>query len=359
MGDDSELWQAISGRDKAYDGRFVFAVRTTGIYCKPSCAARRPKPANVLFFTTATEAEEAGFRACKRCQPERTVHSESQLGLMQRICEYLAEPCERIPTLAELAARFHLSPYHLQRTFKRLVGVTPRRYAEAQRLARLKDGLQHGQPVAEAQYAAGYASSSALYTRATFHLGMTPATYQRGGALLISYTTVPSSLGWLLLAATERGLCAVKLGDAPEFLAEDLRREFPAAELERADERFQPWTAEVLAYLNGSPSHFDLPLDIRATAFQLRVWQALQAIPAGSTRTYGQVAAAIGQPKAARAVARACASNAVALVIPCHRVIRADGDLGGYRWGIERKCQLLQQEAQTEAALESAMSAQL
>lgn len=351
MGDDSEFWQAVIKRDKAYDGRLIFAVRTTGIYCKPSCAARRPKRANVLFFATAAQAEEAGFRACKRCQPERAAPAEPQLVLMQRICEHLAEPFEYIPTLPDLAARFHLSPYHLQRTFKRLVGVTPRQYAAAQRLARLKDGLQRGQKVVDAQYAAGYASSSALYTRDEAHLGMTPAAYRRGGALAIAYTTVSSPLGWLLLAATECGLCAVKLGDAPERLTDDLQHEFPAAELERADERFQPWVSEVLAYLDGSESHFDLPLDIRATAFQQRVWQVLQAIPAGSTCTYGQVAAAIGQPTAARAVAHACASNPVALVIPCHRVLRADGDLGGYRWGIERKRRLLQQEKRGEASV--------
>jgi AraC family transcriptional regulator, regulatory protein of adaptative response / methylated-DNA-[protein]-cysteine methyltransferase len=356
---DDEFWQAVISRDKGYDRSFVFAVRTTGIYCKPSCPARRPKQENVTYYTSADLAEAAGFRPCRRCQPDRTVPLEPQLELVQRVCEYLSEATEQVPTLESLAARFHLSSFHLQRTFKRLVGVTPRQYASAQRLERLKNGLQRGLPVSDAQYAAGYGSSSALYTRAVAQLGMTPGAYGRGGTAVIKYHTVSSPLGWLLLAATEHGLCAVKLGDAPEPLVQDLRREFPQAELKPEAERFQPWTAEVLDYLRGNPSHLELPLDIRATAFQMRVWQALRTIPSGSTRTYSQVAAMIGQPTAVRAVANACASNPVALVVPCHRVIRTDGGLGGYRWGIERKRRLLEQEAQDEGVSASIISAQL
>jgi AraC family transcriptional regulator of adaptative response/methylated-DNA-[protein]-cysteine methyltransferase len=359
MPSDDEFWQAIMARDKASDGTFVFGVTTTGIYCKPSCPARRPGRSNVLYFPNSTQAAGAGFRPCKRCQPERVTRVIPQLDLVQQICAYLSAPLEQIPTLGDLSTRFHLSPYHLQRIFKSAVGISPRQYASAERLERLKNGLQNGQPVADAQYAAGYGSSSALYTRAVSHLGMTPSTYRRGGALAIRYTTVLSPLGWLLLAATDYGICAVKLGDTPETLTDDLRIEFPAAKLERNDTGFQPWVEQVLVYLEGKHSHLDLPLDIRATAFQQRVWQALQAIPIGSTRTYSQVAQAIGQPAAVRAVANACAHNPAALVIPCHRVIRTDGGLAGYRWGIERKRQVLDQEARTAGISASEMSAQL
>ena len=252
---------------------------------------------------------------------------------------------DRIPSLDELAQEFHLSSYHLQRTFKRIVGVTPRQYAEAQRLQRFKAGLKQGESVTDALYEAGYPSNSSAYTQAARQFGMTPAAYRAGGGAAIAYTVAESPLGWLLVAGTARGLCAVRLGDSPAALEMELAGEFPAAAMTRDDTGLGAPVTALMDYLHGAQPHLDLPLDVRATAFQQQVWRALQAIPVGSTRSYGEVAAAIGRPTAARAVARACATNPVALVIPCHRVIREDGDLGGYRWGLERKERLLAQEA--------------
>jgi len=265
------------------------------------------------------------------------------------VCAYLAEPHEHMPSLQELAARFSLSPAHLQRTFKRIVGVSPRQYAAEQRLARFKGELKDGPSVTEAVYSAGFQSSSTAYTDATDQLGMTPGQYRRGGATRVGYTVAPCGLGQLLLAATERGICAVRLGDSEDELAQTLAAEFPAANLQRVGAELNGWLADLLAYVDGQQAHLDLPLDVRATAFQRRVWEALRAIPYGSTRSYSDVAAAIGQPTAVRAVARACATNPAALVIPCHRVIRSDGELGGYRWGLARKRALLAQEAQHAA----------
>lgn len=270
----------------------------------------------------------------------------THLELVQQICRALAEPDETLPTLADLSARFHMSPYHLQRVFKRIVGVTPRQYADACRMQRLKTHLQEGTPVTHALYEAGFASSSSLYDLAAAQLGMTPAVYQQGGlATQISYTIVPCELGFLLVGATERGICAVRLGDTPEALERDLTAEFASARLERNDSGMREWVEALLEYLRGEHPSLDLPLDVRATAFQRRVWEELRTIPYGETRSYGQIAAAIGQPTAARAVAQACAHNPVALVIPCHRVVREDGHLGGYRWGTARKQRLLVQEA--------------
>ena len=350
---ESEYWEAVCRRDAGYDGVFVYAVNSTGIYCRPTCPARRPRRGHVQFFGSPDEAERAGYRACRRCQPEKKTPDEPNLSLVQRICHYLAEPRDQLPTLDALAREFNLSPYHLQRTFKRIVGVTPRQYAEAQRLERFKAGLKEGESVTDALYGAGYASNSSAYTQAAQQFGMSPTAYKRGGATDITYAVAESPLGWLLVAGTAKGLCAVRLGNSPAALEAELASEFPAATLARDDAGVGAPLTALMGYLCGAAPHLDLPLDVRATAFQQQVWRALQAIPAGSTRSYSQVAATIGRPTAARAVARACASNPVALVIPCHRVIREDGGLGGYRWGLERKERLLAQEASTAAGRET------
>jgi AraC family transcriptional regulator, regulatory protein of adaptative response / methylated-DNA-[protein]-cysteine methyltransferase len=341
------MWQAVLDRDKRYDGQFVFAVRTTGVYCRPSCPARRPRRENVRFFDQPAQAEATGYRPCQRCHPAQAAPPEPNLELVQAICRVLDEQADRPPTLADLGRLFALSPFHLQRTFKRIVGVTPKQYAAAQRAERLKRHLKEKTTVTEALYEAGYSSSSHAYGEAAGQLGMPPATYRRGGqATAITFLITPCPLGYLLVAATPNGLCAVRLGDSEEELAATLAGEFPAASVRRDDGHLGPWVASLQAYLAGAQPHLDLPLDVRATAFQRRVWQALQAIPYGGTQSYSDVAQAIGQPTAARAVARACATNPVAMVVPCHRVVREDGSLSGYRWGIERKEALLALEAQ-------------
>jgi AraC family transcriptional regulator, regulatory protein of adaptative response / methylated-DNA-[protein]-cysteine methyltransferase len=341
-----EYWQAVAARDKQFDGKFVFAVNSTGIYCRPSCPSRRPQRERVRFFALPSEAEQAGFRACKRCHPDRAVRDEPHLAMIDQICQYLAQASDHTVTLDELGKHFNLSPFHLQRTFKRLVGVTPRQFADARRLERFKQHLKKSEPVTDAIYESGYQSSSRAYEGAVAQLGMTPTSYRDGGTRhSIRYSIIPSSLGWLLIGTTEKGVCAVRLGDSDEELENMLRIEFPTAKLKRDEAGLGPWVNLLCSYLNGVDSHLDLPLDIRATAFQRRVYQALQCIPYGTTRSYQEVANAIGRPRAARAVARACATNPVALVIPCHRVVRGDGGLGGYRWGVDRKRKLLEQEA--------------
>ncbi len=340
----SETWQAVVARDAAFDGTFFFAVRTTGIYCKPSCSARQPKRENVEFFSSPEEAETAGYRACLRCHPRSSNRPEPNLALMQEVCAAIAESADAL-SLNQLADRFHLSPYHLQRTFKRLVGVSPKQYATALRSQRLKTQLKNGDTVTNAIYASGYNTNSVMYGESNERLGMTPTHYrQQGKGNRIQYTVRACPLGYMLVAATERGLCAVRLGDSADALAATLRSEFAAAEITANDSMMEQSVGQILDYLVGQRPHFDLPVDVQATAFQQRVWSALQAIPYGSTRSYGDIAEAIGQPNAVRAVARACASNSVALVIPCHRVVRENGDLGGYRWGIERKKRLLEME---------------
>lgn len=344
---ETAMWQAVAIRDGQFDGEFVFAVRTTGIYCRPSCPARRPRRENVLFFERPAQAEAAGYRPCQRCHPAQTARPEPNLELVQAVCRAIDEQADRPPTLEQLGRQFGMSPFHLQRTFKRIVGVTPKQYAAAQRAERLKRHLKEKSTVTEAIYEAGYSSSSSAYVETAGQLGMTPAAYRHGGpSAAIAYTIVPCPLGKLLVAATPHGLCAVRLGDSEQELVATLAGEFPAAQMQQDEGEMSLWVASIQDYLRGAQPHLDLPLDVRATAFQRRVWQALQAIPYGSTRTYHQVAAAIGQPTAARAVARACATNPVALVVPCHRVVREDGSLSGYRWGIERKEALLALEAQ-------------
>lgn len=347
---EQEYWRALQQRDASYDGQFVYGVRSTGIYCRPSCSSRQPLPENVRFFALPDQAEQAGFRACKRCQPRLAHAPDPQLELVERICRLLADECERPPSLEELSHQFALSPFHLQRLFKRITGVSPRQYADARRVERLKAQLKSCDAVTPALYDAGYASSSSLYSQSSEQLGMTPSQYRRkGDAVMIVYTTLQTSLGQLLVAATERGLCAVRLGDDDASLVVTLHNEFAAAQIERDDTALQSDVAQIVAHLEGRQPHIELPTDVRATAFQRQVWQALRAIPYGETRSYSEVAEQIGRPTAVRAVARACASNPLALVVPCHRVIREDGSLGGYRWGMERKQQLLEQEKQLEA----------
>ncbi|HEX5759869.1 MAG TPA: bifunctional DNA-binding transcriptional regulator/O6-methylguanine-DNA methyltransferase Ada [Thermoanaerobaculia bacterium] len=343
MIDHDQAWAAVLARDAGRDGSFVYAVASTGIYCRPSCPSRRPRRPQVAFFPSPETAEAAGYRACRRCRPRDGAPAAA--AAVARACAWIeAHPDEPV-TLAALARAVGLSPAHLQRTFRRATGVTPKQFADARRLARLKTRLKKGDDVTTALYDAGYGSSSRLYERSDARLGMTPATYRRGGpGVRIRFACADSPVGRLLVAATERGLCAVMLGDDDDALEAGLRGEFPQAEVAADSEGLGATVAAVLASLDGGGPSPALPLDVRATAFEQRVWAALQEIPPGATRTYGEVAAALGRPGAARAVGRACAANPVALVVPCHRVVRGDGGLGGYRWGEERKRRLLARE---------------
>jgi AraC family transcriptional regulator, regulatory protein of adaptative response / methylated-DNA-[protein]-cysteine methyltransferase len=350
--DEASCWRAVEGRDGAFDGQFVYAVRSTGIYCRPSCPARRPRRTQVVFFSVPEAAEQCGYRPCRRCRPQQTTTVSEQVERVRSICRYIETHLESSLRLQTLSEHMGISSFHLQRLFKQVTGITPRQYADACRLGVLKSRLRERRTVTMAMLEAGYGSSSRLYERAASQLGMTPATYQRGGpATNIRYTVASCALGRLLLAGTERGICAVYLGDRDEQLEDELALEFPAAAVQRDDEGLNAWVSAVVNHLSGQQPHLELPLDVRATAFQQRVWQELRAIPYGSTRTYSDIARALGQPKAVRAVARACATNPVSLIIPCHRVVREDGGLGGYRWGLERKQALLdrEQEKRTES----------
>lgn len=339
---EDNYWQAVLARDASFDGTFFYAVRSTSVYCRPSCPARRPRRQQVLFFSQPEAAQQAGFRACQRCNPQDAEARNVQVEIIGRVCQYIEANLERPLTLATLSEAVSMSPYHLQRVFKRIMGITPRQYTEACRLSCLKAQLKEGQAVTTAIYETGYGSSSRLYEKASSQLGMTPATYRRGGkGMHISYTIVDCPLGRLLVATTERGLCAVSLSDSDAELITTLVSEYPAAECYRDDVALCASINNLINHLKGEQIQLNLPLDLQATAFQKRVWEELQAIPYGSTRSYSEIAQAIDQPKAVRAVARACATNPVSLVIPCHRVIREDGSLGGYRWGIERKQALL------------------
>lgn len=341
-----EFWQALLERNQSYNDRFVYGVISTKIYCLPSCPSRKPKRKNVLFFNNYVEAETKGFRACKRCYPNLISLSEPNLELIAQICQLIKQKTNNQLTLTQLGIQFHLSPYHLQRIFKRIVGITPKQYAEACRVDRFKSELSQGKTITDALYQVGYNSSSSLYEKTSAQLGMTPKIYQQGAKeTKIVYTIVSCSLGYLLVATTERGICAVKLGNNSEELAKILVTEFKQAEIIRDDENHRNWIVMILNFLAGKEPNLDLPLNIRGTAFQKQVWQALQQIPYGKTCTYQDLACSLGKPKAVRAVANACGANPTALIIPCHRVIRKDGNLGGYRWGIECKQELLAQEA--------------
>lgn len=341
------MWQAVLEHDERFDGTFVYAVRTTGIFCRPSCKSRPPKRRNVEFFHSSDEARRAGYRACKRCRPDAFLDPSHQQ--VEEICRYIEAHAPEGPvTLAHLAQTFHLSPFHLQRTFKRVMGVTPRAYADAVRARAFKEHLRNEDTVTEAVFAAGYTSNSQLYARVDDQLGMTPSEYQTGGPSVIHYATATSPLGVVLAAATERGICAVRLGDTTEQLVNELRAEFPATQVTVQDDALRPVLDALLRHIAGEQPSLALPLDIRATAFQKRVWEALRRIPYGETRTYADVARSINQPGATRAVGNACASNPVAILVPCHRVIRHDGHIGNYRWGADRKKRLLAIERQSQ-----------
>jgi AraC family transcriptional regulator, regulatory protein of adaptative response / methylated-DNA-[protein]-cysteine methyltransferase len=336
-------WQQVLARDARQDGRFVFAVRTTGVFCRPSCPSRRPRRDSVEFFADPREAERAGYRACLRCKPTQ-VSEQAQYVLRAR---QTLDNAEGVVTLAQLSKRVGLSPFHLQRLFKRATGLSPREYQSARRMQNVKTGLRKGDDVTTALYDAGFSSPSRLYETSNQQLGMTPGTYRRGGAgTTILFAIAPTPLGRMLVAATERGLCAVRFGESALELERDLREEFHAAQLHRDEAAMGRYVEPLLASLRGENTIIDLPLDVRATAFQKKVWETLREIPRGETRSYSDVARSLGNTNAVRAVARACASNPVAIVVPCHRVVRSDGDLAGYRWGVERKKKLLQGEQQ-------------
>jgi AraC family transcriptional regulator of adaptative response/methylated-DNA-[protein]-cysteine methyltransferase len=346
--DPTAAWAAVQDRDRSADGRFVYAVRTTGVYCRPSCPSRRPKRDNVSFFPETAAARNAGFRPCRRCRPDEPSDGPDPIELAHRLIR--EDASERI-TLDRLARKVGLSPFHLHRRFKQRYGLTPREVGAAARAERLKSSLKAGATVSRATYAAGYGSGSRVYEGAAARLGMTPARYARGGrGLAIRYTVVSSVLGRVLVAVTDRGVSAVALGGSDLELERRLAAEFPAATRTRIDTGADPWLADLVnrvaeALAQGGSAGESIPLDLMGTAFQYRVWQALLGIPRGSTRSYAEVARAIGRPTATRAVARAIASNRVAVLVPCHRVIREDGSLGGYRWGVPTKRSLLAAEA--------------
>ncbi len=342
---EERCWNAVCARDGAHDGKFVFAVASTGVYCRPSCAARRPLRKNVQFFLTNEHAEQAGYRACLRCRP-KSASGNAQTDSVKAICRFIEQHLDEPVTLVLLGKKFHQSPFHLQRRFKAALGITPREYADSCRLRSLKRNLQSGDSVTRAMYDAGYGSSSRLYEKTASQLGMTPDKYRRGAiAAAIRYTCADSPLGRMLIAATERGVCAIQFARSDGELLEGLRREFPFATRKSDEGGLRSWAGALLKHMQGKKLDSSLPLDIRATAFQRRVWTYLQSIPFGAKRSYSDVAKGIGQPTAVRAVARACATNPVAVAIPCHRVVREDGSMGGYRWGIERKKVLLEMES--------------
>jgi AraC family transcriptional regulator of adaptative response/methylated-DNA-[protein]-cysteine methyltransferase len=345
--DENRAWEAVLERSTSDADAFVYAVRTTGVYCRANCASRRPRRQNVTFYRTAQDAAAAGFRPCKRCRPDGT----DPLGeLLNRACAYLEDHLDEMVTLARLGEEVGMSPSHLQRSFKRRVGVSPREYADALRVTRLKAHLRKGGKVTRAIYDSGYGSASTAYAIGNIHLGMTPATYRAGGrGATIAFSTVECPLGRLLVARTDRGVCAVSLGDTDRELEAALRDEFPFATLERDPQRLRHECGLVAELASGGREGGDIPLDVRATEFQWRVWRALREIPRGETRSYTEVARSIGEPRGARAVARACASNPIALVVPCHRVVRADGSPAGYRWGVSRKLALIDSEADARA----------
>lgn len=338
-------WAAITARDPAADGQFYYGVRTTGVYCRPSCPSRRARPENIELFESREAAQRAGFRACKRCRPGEASLAGQQASWVADACR-LIDTSEEPPTLAALAAHVKVSPYYFHRTFKSITGVTPKQYAAARRNERLRRELTRGNSVTDAIYGAGYNSNGRFYAQADDVLGMTASSYRAGGAdTVMRFAVGECSLGSILVAASARGICAILLGDDPAALARDLQDQFPRAELIGGDAQFEQLVARVVGFVEAPTLGLDLPLDLRGTAFQQRVWQALRAIPAGSTASYSEIAQRIGAPKAVRAVGQACGANHIAVAIPCHRVVRNDGDLSGYRWGVERKRALLAREA--------------
>ena len=350
---DDAFWRSVLAHDRAADGAFVYAVRSTGTYCRPSCPSRRPGRNQVVFFALPEAAERAGFRECRRCKPRSIGARDPKAEIVARICRQIESRISndavsgddsRI-TLSGLASQARMSPHQLERAFRAVMGITPRQYADERRMRHLKSRLKKGDDVTTALYDAGFGSSSRLYERAPAHLGMTPATYQRGGSgMSIHYTISDSPLGRLLVAATQRGVSAVYLGDSDARLEAALKKEYPRANIQHDKSGLGAWVSQIIGHLRGREPHLDLPTDIQATAFQRRVWEELRHIPYGTTKTYTEVARAIGKPRAIRAVARACATNPVSVVVPCHRVVREDGKLAGYRWGLDRKLRLLENE---------------
>lgn len=342
---DDSRWAAVAGREKAFDGEFVYAVRTTGVYCRPSCPSRAAKRENVAFFDTTHLAQAAGYRACRRCKPDEAPAEFKRNDAVTAACRALQASPGGIP-LDDLARAAGWSPHHFHRTFKQVTGLTPKAYFQALRAQRVQASLAAAPSVTEAIYDAGFNSSSRFYDQGASGLGMAPAAYRSGGAgQAIRYAVEPCALGVLIVAATAKGVCAIEFGDSAHALVERLRQRFPQAAFEPGDPLFRQWVGRVLAYIDQPRGPLDLPLDIQGTVFQRRVWQALRDIPCGQTASYTQVAQAIGQPQAARAVASACASNTLALAVPCHRVVRSGGGISGYRWGSERKAELLRRES--------------
>lgn len=340
-------WRTVLARDAGADGSFVFAVRSTGVFCRPSCAARHPRPENVVFYADAQAARLAGFRACKRCTPEAEAPAQRRVQLVAKLCRAI-EAAEQPLSLRKLGAIAELSPFHVQRVFRAVTGITPRAFAVAQRAERARRKLAAGVKVTTALYAAGYGSSGRFYAESAAQLGMLPKHFRAGGkGERIQFSVAACSFGRILVAATAWGVCAILLGDDPQALKADLRRRFARAEIIAADRRFQRTLAVVVDFVEARRPHFDLPLDVRGTAFQRRVWQALRAIPAGRTCSYRELGERLGVASGARAVAGACAQNPLAVVVPCHRVVRADGALAGYRWGLERKRALLARETES------------
>ncbi len=344
MLNEDDKWQAVVGRNSKLDGTFVFAVRSTGIYCKPSCPARRPQREQVSFLGGPDAAEASGCRPCLRCRP-REIAGPPNVELVDRVCKYIENNLDSKLTLSTLSANVHVSPFHLQRTFKRTVGISPRQYAEALRLAKMKRSLRNGQTVTKALYGAGFSSRSRLYEKTPIRYGLSPGAIRRRGlGMRIEYTIVNIPLGRLLLGATERGICAVCMGDSDAAVEAGLKEDYPLAGLQRNDEDMRKWADTFVDYFAGRQTDLNLPIDVQATAFQWRVWNEIQSVPYGVTTTYHKIATSLGTPNATRAVARACATNPVALVVPCHRVIGEDGGLRGYRWGKKRKEALLSRE---------------
>jgi AraC family transcriptional regulator, regulatory protein of adaptative response / methylated-DNA-[protein]-cysteine methyltransferase len=338
-------WAAVRSRDPKADGKFFYSVRTTGVYCRPSCPSRAAKPQNVAFHATQAAAERAGFRPCKRCKPDQPSLSAQHAAMVAKICRYI-ESADSTPSLAVLAKEAHMSPYHFHRVFKSVTGLTPKDYAAAHRARRVRSKLGRSQTVTEAIFDAGFNSGGQFYATADEVLGMTPTDYRAGGARTeIRFAIGECSLGSILVATSQKGVCAILLGDDPEELARDLQDRFHGANLIGGDREFERLVAKIVGFVETPAIGLDLPLDVRGTAFQQRVWQALRKIPAGSTASYSDIARRIGAPKSVRAVAQACAANAIAIAIPCHRVVRNNGALSGYRWGVERKRALLEREA--------------
>lgn len=344
MLNEEQCWAAVCAHDASQDGRWFYSVRTTGVYCRPGCASRQPLRKNVAFYETREAAEAAGFRLCKRCRPNEGSIADRHIAAVERACALIRSP-DALPTLEELAEAAHISRFHFHRVFKEVTGTTPREWGRAYRLGRFADRLDAGEDIAAAAYAAGFGASSRVYEAAPAALGMTPAARRNGGrGETIRYTVVETAIGHAIVAATSKGICMTALGDDRGALEAELRRRFPAALIWPADTQLAEWAERIVRFVTNPDTQPDLPLDIRGTAFQARVWRALQEVPPGRTATYTEIAAVLGQSRAVRAVAGACAANKLALLVPCHRIVREDGNLAGYRWGIERKRALLARE---------------